>query len=639
MKKTMILMLASTVILAGCGGGGSGSGSGSGSNVSTAAPIAPAPSPASIEFSGKVIDGYIQGATVCLDINNNYACDDNEPFSLSGIGGSYTFTFEGEIADGVQILADIPIGAVDEDLGVIDKPYNMLTPADNPGVITPLSTLVAQQVLDSGKTLSSSDAEKSVKLSLGIDETKSLLNNDFIENSDAEMQESATVIAEALAVIKETLVSDDVAAAELTPSEISKAAIKTLKDVIVTQLIANGSPTGNVEEVATQITTVVTGQVRNIVASTKSGNGEVVSLLEAIKSGEFISLSVENDRIDSNSNGIFDGEELYTFSEGLVMEFIYFPNATEDTIIKVDSETPRAFFPFEGNFSGTWYPSPTISDKYILINNEWSSASDSQIGAKVKDNCATEYDAAGEPSEEFCFISKNVSGKVLSDILPDACIVANGDLIAGCDPEAVLPAGSMVYDLTMTTSESSYGGAYATWYDGESEGYPSGEEKTVNGFIAAHTNNQTSFMGDACNTAFRIESYDPNNKTGVIEWADATNDTGCSKQFDWTDVGNTEKGPFKVIKFGETEVFQTKTSLIFRANNPDEFDLYQTFTRINDGNSAGIYSGRFTPAGTKISLPFTGNTDYGVFASKTMVDFVFEQESIPLFPYEQFLTD
>ena len=30
------------------------------------------------EFSGKVADGYLAGARVCLDLNNNNACDDGE---------------------------------------------------------------------------------------------------------------------------------------------------------------------------------------------------------------------------------------------------------------------------------------------------------------------------------------------------------------------------------------------------------------------------------------------------------------------------------------------------------------------------------------------------------------------------------
>ena len=38
----------------------------------------------SVSLGGKIIDGYIKGATVCLDENNNGACDIGEPSTTSG---------------------------------------------------------------------------------------------------------------------------------------------------------------------------------------------------------------------------------------------------------------------------------------------------------------------------------------------------------------------------------------------------------------------------------------------------------------------------------------------------------------------------------------------------------------------------
>src|SRR5512143_1954490 len=70
----LMVVLCLLGLLAGCGGGG-----GSGSS-------------AAIEYetiAGKVIDGAIQGALVCLDTNANGQCDGGEPQARSGTGGAY----------------------------------------------------------------------------------------------------------------------------------------------------------------------------------------------------------------------------------------------------------------------------------------------------------------------------------------------------------------------------------------------------------------------------------------------------------------------------------------------------------------------------------------------------------------------
>jgi len=135
-------------------------------------------------MAGAVIDGYIVGATVCLDLNNNYVCDVTEPSAVSGVDGAYTFEVTGDIPAGTQILADIPITATDQDLGPIQKAYNMMAPHDNPEVVTPLTTLVSQEILSSGGEITAEQAELSVKLALGIDSDTDLLANDFISLVD-----------------------------------------------------------------------------------------------------------------------------------------------------------------------------------------------------------------------------------------------------------------------------------------------------------------------------------------------------------------------------------------------------------------------------------------------------------------------
>lgn len=613
--------------LAACGGG-----SGNSNNAQPDDSLPDSQTPSDTSISGLVIDGYIQGATVCLDINNNYACDDSEPSALSGPGGAYSFTYSGSIEPGTQILANIPIGAVDEDLGPIPKSYNMLAPADYPEVVTPLTTLVSQEVLSSGKALTPEQAEKSVKLALGIDLDKDLLTNNFIENNDSDLSESASVIAEAIAITLETI-GNDSEAGDLSQGQLIKAAIRTVKDDVAVDLISNGAPTLSLDQVGNSVGQLISGQVQNIVAATRSGDGKRVNLVKEIKEGNLIILS------EGVSSIIEDEEEVWR--EGMQMEFVYYPDAVEDQIVNItsDDSSKVAMLVYEGSNANTWVPVLLDEDYVLDINGEWvlPSSLDSS-GAKLKDNCAIFYDNGVEASQEFCFVRKDIQGMRLGDLLPDICIDDDGLAIPGCDPDVEIPEDSFVYDVTMTVPENDYGGVYSVWFEETWPGYVDDNvDQTIQEFIDQYMQ-VIGFRGDLCNTAFRIESYDAENKSGFFEWTDASG-SNCG-DFDWAEEVAIETLPFEVIQVGDGELIKALTPLVYRANNPGDRSAFLTFSKVLNGQGQyGIYGGDFRPSGTKISLPFNGNLSYGVFASRIFVDFVFTQVDIPPFPYDDYLAN
>ena len=636
------IIFAAVMLVAACGGGGgstpvepSGTAAGStgstGSTDNTSEPIT---------FEGKVIDGYISGATVCLDINNNFLCDPDEPSALSGAGGTYEFTYEGTVPAGTQILADIPIGAVDEDLGPIEKAYNMMAPSDNPSVVTPLTTMVSQEIIGSGGELSSEDAETAVKVSLGMSKTTNLLENDFIESEETALQEVAEVVAVALQVTKETLEDSD-GAADLTPAELTKAAMSTVK-ASVAALVVNGEAAVTKEQAATVTSTTVAGQVQNIVTATKSGDGEVVNLLDVLTAGE-IAIVSEGDfaALDENKNGVWDeAEEPLDFYDYLTLELLYFPEAKEGTLVDLDtdlkigmyiddsSEWLRTFNPYDG------------SDK-DLVNDVWTNQSESESGAKIDKNCATFYNS-DTPTESYCFVRKDLSGFTVDEAIPGICENDDGTTVAGCDVNAELPEGSYVYDLTLSTADNKYGGSYVL-FGGDWSGYVGdGGDQTIDGFIAAHTNLNTSYIGNNCNTAFRVSSYDAELGTGVMQWGDNSGPGECDGSFDFEAAGETslEETAFEVVTFGETKIFKTVKPKLYRANNQDEESPYLIFGETtNTGGDNVVFQGRFTPSNTKISLPFTGDPENTVFASRVAIDFIFEQAGISPFPYELFIED
>jgi hypothetical protein len=630
----LFLVAFMSIFLAGCGGGGGGS-----SSIGTEEALVATES----ELTGKVIDGYISGATVCLDLNNNYTCDPDEPSALSGAGGSYTFTYEGTIPEGIQILADIPIGAVDEDLGVVDKPYSMLAPAAHPEVVTPLTTLVSQEIQSSAGQLTPEEAEKSVKLMLDIDESDSLLGNDFVANEDTDLQATATFVAEVLAVAKDAITKNP-ATSELTSAQISKASVQTAKS-ITSDLIASGSSISlAIEDVAMEVTTVVTGQINNIVAASKSGDGEVVSLIQEIKEGNLIILSEGGNEIDEGGS--------IEYREGLEMEFVYFPDAVEGQLVNITSAGNErvAMLVYDGPRADTWVPIDWDDDVEYRIadTGKWTLTSDLEsTGTKISENCAIFYETGIiEPSSEICFIRKDVSGKQVRDIVPDFCSDGQGGVLEGCDPLADLPSDSFVYDASLTIAENEFGGEYILWGGDGWGGYLAAyanEDQTIQGFIDGFLGepNRYASKGDDCNTAFRIKSYDTEDRSGLIEWADAS-DRDCNVGFVWADADTTETLPFTVEEVGSETILKTRTPVVLRVNNPDERDPYLIFGQAPNllgEDEDGIYSGSFAPSGYKLTYAFTGNVDYAIFASRVFVDFMLEQAGDPEFPYEEFLDD
>tara|TARA_B100000700_G_scaffold208593_1_gene229298 strand:- start:51924 stop:53456 length:1533 start_codon:yes stop_codon:yes gene_type:complete len=104
-------------------------------------------------ISGKVIDGYVSGATVFVDINGNGQLDDGEPNGESTDAGDYTLEIS-EANENVEecitfapIVVDVPVGAIDEDLGEVEEAYTMTLPPINEDAfdsanITPLTSVL-----------------------------------------------------------------------------------------------------------------------------------------------------------------------------------------------------------------------------------------------------------------------------------------------------------------------------------------------------------------------------------------------------------------------------------------------------------------------------------------------------------------
>ena len=181
MKSTVgVASLAMMLSLSACGGGGS-----------TAPATGTTALAGVVSLAGVVVDGYLDSATVCLDVNKNKLCDAVEPTATTANMGKYNFTNLTTAEAQAPILVKVIAGTTtDSDLNgaTVSKAYTLLAPAGSTAagasnVVSPLTTLVQIQK-ESNPVLTTAQAELQVKAKLGygVDSGVSLFT-DFIAAS------------------------------------------------------------------------------------------------------------------------------------------------------------------------------------------------------------------------------------------------------------------------------------------------------------------------------------------------------------------------------------------------------------------------------------------------------------------------
>lgn len=166
---TLVFALAAT--LTACGGGG----------VTGAS------------LSGRVIDGYLTGAVVCLDVDNNKACGAGEPTAVTKDGGHFVLNPpSGLDLSTVRLIVDVPPEATDEDTSAVVGSAFQLTAPANLKVVTPLTT-VALAYMDEGNSWE--EAVDAVKLNLGITSASFDVAGDFVANTNTSTHNVARMLA------------------------------------------------------------------------------------------------------------------------------------------------------------------------------------------------------------------------------------------------------------------------------------------------------------------------------------------------------------------------------------------------------------------------------------------------------------
>ncbi|MBI1194570.1 MAG: hypothetical protein GC138_01805 [Gammaproteobacteria bacterium] len=159
--------------------------------------------PTGFDISGTVADGYLSGATVCLDINTNKICDNSEPSGITDQGGRYTLNLRNfNDLYRYPVLVEVTTATVDQDSGLaVSKPYKLTAPPGRQDFISPLTTLV-QGLSERNPSLSTDDASQLLMDAIGfVPDVNVSLFDDYVQSNGPHaerLHKIAQVIAAAL---------------------------------------------------------------------------------------------------------------------------------------------------------------------------------------------------------------------------------------------------------------------------------------------------------------------------------------------------------------------------------------------------------------------------------------------------------
>ena len=184
--KLITALVAATIGLTACGGGGDSTPV---ANAPAPTPVAPAPTPvANTDFDVTVADGYVGGATVWLDLNDDGKQDTNEPSAKTALDGTATLSLPAGTDTAHPVVVSIPVGATDSDQpnGVFAKAVTLKAPAGK-AFISPITTMIQNEV-EQGNNIET--ATSIIQESLNTPDSVSLFDDFIAVKTDADTSEA-----------------------------------------------------------------------------------------------------------------------------------------------------------------------------------------------------------------------------------------------------------------------------------------------------------------------------------------------------------------------------------------------------------------------------------------------------------------
>jgi hypothetical protein len=634
MKKRVLGLGRFSVVVAACalvacGGGGGG-------RVS------------SVTYAGKVVDGAIAGATVCIDLNSNLSCDPGEPSTVSAADGSYSLQYQGGNPVGLPILAVVPVTARDSDdngktLAEVGKsPFNLATPIGSAAggsaiPVTPLTTLVTHQLLGDA-TNSKRDsqsiavANQQVQRILGTD--KDLLAIAPTKTNEVDLHKVSQVVAVVLGdmtrqagntskmaqVQAGTALLQDVLPQIVTAGKVDPNVAVALNSIERTQVVSNLKSS---LESTVGYSTVVTGVVANIALNTKLPEQETPSAQDVLMEG-FVSLEPKRFNPDT---GLPFPNDLGNYTEQKFLRSEYLQYVADTRQVK---ELERHWYQSSWakgaewgvdhglTTAGTWVP----DDGLVQVGGSF----------KLNGNCVELPHAKGiDNKQTACFTRVPLSGRKISDFFPRLCEDARAWGVSpgvGCANQ-VFAQGSHGLNLTVTALKDYYAVNVPQRISAtnRSENYYCGQ--TVNSvpeLVDLMLSRQAS--GDCRiylwnSFSVQLKSYDAASARGTLQWA----------YWNGREYVTQESGTFKVVTAHNNTMLVIPPSQGYHRENPGDLTGRDFIVACALG---GMYSGTVTYANTRQAMTF-GTAMHG---NPKMMDSILSAIGISQkFPYEQSITN
>jgi len=611
--RLQLTSIALIAVLSACGGGGGGSASSTSSTVTIA---------------GAVIDGYIEGAVVCLDVNGNSACDTTEPKATTDSNGNYSISYTGSTT-GLHVLTEVPSTAKDKDDGGLTlaqagkTAFTLQAPAPTASStsthVTPLSTMVSQEMVSSGST-NAATVETQLKTQLGI--TSNLLNYDFKASTS-----TANTNAAALAVAITQAIS--AAQTSLAGSDAFKTALGTTDTATIKAAAAQGA-----------INLVMKNVLPQMVDKDTGGLSSTVSTASAMEAATAVATSNTSKMAVQANAPKGQNATLEAFVDGLVIgntESGKYLNASGTPtsftkllkigFMKVNSTTRTSSQIDKVLVGNQWFTRYDSGGDFFLTSKGWIARADGLPGGPLGE-CAGGPETAEGPTTKICITKYDYSGKKVSTLLKDPCTNDNGNSISGCDVNTVFPANTSSYTATLSYSEETFKMWVSTTWDCYGSGL-NPQQTTLSGFLSnMKANNVVQWIGNDCNVGFKVESFDPTTLSGVFSFGDYSKYNCSNASQNTSKVTFTSTAKFTSKERNGIKVIVYQVPMLFTKLNPDDGSQWKMFAAYENK----IREGDYYPSGYSKTFGLDGSTKIG---NKNLLNTYLTMIGAPAYPYPQ----
>jgi hypothetical protein len=607
--RQQLTSIALIALLTACGGGGGGS---AGSTLTIA---------------GAVIDGYIEGAIVCLDVNGNFSCDSTEPQSTTDSNGKYSISYSGS-TEGLHVLTEVPATAKDKDDGGLTltqagkTAFTLKAPAPTTSStdthVTPLSTIVSQEMISTGSNNVAS-VEAQLKTQLGIN---NLLNYDFKASNS-----TANTNAAALAVAITNAIS--AAQASLAGSDAFKTAMGTTNAATIKAAAAQGAINLVMKNVLPQMIDKETGSLSSTVTSASAMEAAAAAASSNIQKIAITAKApkAENASLQAFLDGIVIGGDdhgQYTNASG---NLITYTNALNVEFIQADSTALLSRSVKKVLVNGRWYSRLNSGQEYYLTKDGWYRQEDNLPGGTLED-CVGGKETTNGPTIKICLTKYDYSGKKVSSLLKDACKDDNGNPIANCNEDTLFPANTYSYSAKFSYLEETFKVWVSSTWNGYGDGF-NPRQTTLTGWITAAMNGSVvQWIGNNCNVGFKVQSYDATTKTGVLSFGDYSRYTCNNAHQNNSNVTFSATSKFSFKERNGVQILVYQVPMLYKKLNPDDGAQWQLFVE-KDNN---IQSGQYYPTSYSGVIGLDGSTKLG---NKNLLDTYLSMIGAAAFPYPQ----